>query len=570
VEAAKLPRPLPLEPIFADRLPLGTMLVQKGVLTPEQLEAALTEREETNQRLGEILVGRQWLTRTQLAQALAEQHGLDYLDLARTEIDASAAYLLPKKLARRYAALPVQLLSDDMVLVAVADPTNVVASDDLRLALGLNVRLAVASSEGLQAAINRIYPHDDSDLIVQIEEPERHRHIDDLDASVTAPAIQTVNTVIARAVEERASDVHFEPQADTLLVRIRVDGVMRPLMTIKRSMQAAVTSRLKVMGELDIADKRTPQDGRISVRLGGREMDLRVAVVPTTNGEQVVLRILNRASERLTLSDLGMASDAEESFSRSINQPYGVVIACGPTGSGKTTTLYAALDILNDDDRCLMTIEDPVEYQIPGIAQIEVNHKSGLSFARGLRTILRSDPDVLLVGEMRDEETARIAMQAGMTGHLVLTSLHTHNAASSIARLKDMGVEPGILATSIQCIVAQRLARRLCPDCREQYRPGPEDLAWLGVEEPTAELVLYRGRGCDRCAGTGYLGRVGLYEIMEVRGRVRRLLEASTEEIFAAAIENGMTTMRQYGIRLCLEGHSSVPEIRRVTGDRLS
>ncbi|MEX2210825.1 MAG: ATPase, T2SS/T4P/T4SS family [Gaiellaceae bacterium] len=568
MEAAELPTSLPLDPLPAERLLLGTMLVQRGLLTLEQLEAALVEREQSNRRLGEILVARGLVSRDDLARALAEQHGLDYLDLARTEIDVAAARLLPEKFSHRYGALPVQLLDENLVLVAVADPTNVLASDDLRLALGLNVRLAVVSSDELEAAIARL---NEPDAPVRIESA-RVRHIDDLDDGAPAsPAVQLVNSVITHALQERASDVHFEPQANEVVVRIRVDGVMRTLTTIDAELQAAVTSRLKVMGELDIADRRTPQDGRINARLAGQEMDLRVAVLPTTHGEQVVLRILNRANERMTVSDLGMSPDTEEAFVRSIHQPYGVVIACGPTGSGKTTTLYAGTDILNDVERCIMTVEDPVEYQIPGINQVEVNTKSGLTFARGLRTILRSDPDVLLVGEIRDEETARIAVQAGMTGHLVLTSLHTHNAASSIARLKDMGVEPGLLATSLSCIVAQRLARRICTECREPYAPGAEELAQLGFEEaPRKDLVLYRAKGCDQCSNTGYSGRVGLYEIMEVRGRVRRLIEASTEEIFAAAVENGMTTLRQYAIQVVLDGTSSLEEIRRVTGDRLA
>jgi type IV pilus assembly protein PilB len=312
-----------------------------------------------------------------------------------------------------------------------------------------------------------------------------------------------------------------------------------------------------------------PQDGRVSINVGGVAMDLRIAILPTTWGEQVVLRILHRSAGTRTLSDLGMSPLAAEAFSRAIRQPYGAVISCGPTGSGKTTTLYAALDMLNDEGRVLTTIEDPVEYQIAGVNQIEVHTRSGLTFARGLRTILRSDPDVLLVGEIRDEETARIAVQAAMTGHLVLTTLHTHNAASSIARLKNMGVDPELLATSINCIVAQRLARRLCTACCAPYAPSEIELAEFG-ESIDPDVVLYRPVGCAECAGVGYSGRVALYEVMEIKGRLRRLIEASTEEIFAAAVEQGMATLRQDGLRLCLEGVSSVEEIRRVTGDRLA
>jgi type IV pilus assembly protein PilB len=320
------------------------------------------------------------------------------------------------------------------------------------------------------------------------------------------------------------------------------------------------------MGELDIAERRVPQDGRVSIRFQGLPTDMRIAVLPTTYGEQVVLRIFqHRSGGARGLSDLGMRPDAAAAFERAIRQPYGAVITCGPTGSGKTTTLYAALDLLNEEERVLMTVEDPVEFQIAGINQVEVNTKSGLTFARGLRTILRSDPDVLLVGEVRDEETAKIAIQAAMTGHLVLTTLHTQDAASSVARLRDMGVDASLVATCVNSIVAQRLARRLCTDCREPYAPGDRERAHLHAP---AE-VLYRAAGCSRCADTGYRGRVALYEILMVEGHIRRLVEegASTEAIREAAVAGGMTTLRQDGLRLVLEGITSLDEVSRVTGD---
>jgi type IV pilus assembly protein PilB len=567
-----LPSPLPLTRIDETKKPLGRLLVERGVLTLEQLEEALTEKEASGARLGEILVARGWLSATDIARALAEQHELEFLELAHAEVDPGAASLLPEKFARRYGALPIRFLSDEQVVVAIADPTNVLNSDDLRLALGLNVRLVVVPGPDLERTISRIYRSDmEIGDVETTEEPvEDELHISDIrdGAATSAPAIRLVNQMIARAIEEGASDVHFEPQSKHLLVRARVDGVMRKLGVVPKTMQLAVTSRLKIMGELDIADKRSPQDGRVSIRLGGQPMDLRIAVLPTTYGEQVVLRILQRGNGRLGLDDLGMNPDALEAFRRAVRQPYGAVLACGPTGSGKTTTLYAALDFLNDAERVLMTIEDPVENQIPGINQIEVTPKSGLTFGRGLRTILRSDPDVMLVGEIRDEETARIAVQAAMTGHVVLTTLHAHNAAASIARLKDMGVEPSLLATSINCIVAQRLARRLCHECREAYQPESEELRELGLEHGHG-LTVYRHKGCVACAGTGYAGRVAVYEVLNVNGRIRRLIEGTTEEIFAAAVEEGMITLRQDGLRLVLEGISSLEEIRRVTGDRL-
>ena len=576
MEAAGLPAPLSLELRRAGgRLHLGTLLIRDGLLDAAQLEEALAEKEQTGRRLGEIVRARGWVSGPALAQALAEQHDLEYLDLGRAPVDAAAAALLPEKFARRYNALPIHFVDEDLVLVGVADPTNVVASDDLRLALGLNVRLVVVDHDSLQETIARVYR-----AAVEIDEGDPEQEIaeaapiEDIreGAATSAPAIKLVNSIISRAIDDGASDVHFEPQAKQLVVRARVDGVMRRITEIPKSMQAAVTSRLKIMGELDIAERRTPQDGRVSIRFSGHPMDLRIAVLPTTYGEQVVLRVLARNVGSFGLADLGMSPEAEEAFARSIRQPYGAVIACGPTGSGKTTTLYAALDHLNDAGRVLTTIEDPVEFQLPGVTQVEVNPKAGLTFARGLRTMLRSDPDVLLVGEVRDEETARIAIQAAMTGHLVLTTLHTHNAASSIARLKDMGIEPGLLATSINCIVAQRLARRLCLECREAYPASDAERVELAFADDGSanEVTLYRARGCVRCAGTGYRGRVALYEVMPVFGRIRALIEASTEEIFAAAVAQGMKTVREDGMRLCLAGVSSLDEIRRVTGDRLA
>jgi type IV pilus assembly protein PilB len=568
VEAAatNLPAPLPLAlPAERQRVPLGTLLVRDGLLSTEQLEVALAEKEQTSRRLGEILVAKGWVDAAALARLLAEQHGLEFLDLESERIDPAAATLLPEKLARRYDALPVRFLSENVVLVAVSDPTNVVASDDLKLALGMNVKVGVSTAPDLTTAIDRIHR-------AQLgEEPTPMLGDDVRGTATTAPAISLVNKLITQAIDAGASDLHFEPEADRMSVRIRVDGVMRHLADVPKHMQPAVSSRLKIMAELDIAEKRAPQDGRMSIHFGGHPMDLRCAVLPTTYGEQLVLRIMNRAGGRLGLSELGMSGAAEEAFARAIRQPYGAVLTVGPTGSGKTTTLYAALDVLNDHERVLMTIEDPVEYQTPGLNQVEVNFKSGLTFARGLRTILRSDPDVLLVGEIRDEETARIAIQAAMTGHLVLTTLHSHNAASSIARLTDMGVEPSLLATSINCIVAQRLARRLCLHCREPYWPDAAELEELGIAEGSDDTWLYKAVGCAQCAGTGFNGRVALYEVMTVQGKLRRLIESgSTEEIFAEAVAMGMKTLRQDGMRLALAGISSLDEVRRVTGDRLT
>jgi type IV pilus assembly protein PilB len=552
----------------SSKLLLGSLLVRDGLVDMEQVEDALAEQEKTERRLGEILVDRGLITDRALAQALADQHALEYIDLADHELDPEVTSLLPQKFAQRYDALPVSFV-DDTLLVAVADPTNLLTADDLRLALGTSVRLAVASLGDLRDAIARSYRTE-----LEIVDPGPADHHDERpdigdQADDAAPAVRLVNSLLSRALEEGASDIHFEPQAKELVVRIRVDGVARRLGSIPRGMQRAVVSRLKVMGGLDIAERRVPQDGRVSVRVAGHATDLRIALLPTTYGEQVVLRMRERASGGLALSDLGMSDEAQETFLGAVRQPHGMVIVCGPTGSGKTTTLYAAVDLLNSEDRVITTIEDPVEYRIPGVAQIEVKPRSGLTFPRGLRTILRSDPDVLLVGEIRDEETAVIAIQAAMTGHLVLTTLHAHSASSTIARMKQMGVDPQLLAGSLNGIVAQRLARRLCLDCREPYEPSAAELAELAAADSDGVAELYRAVGCARCAGTGYRGRIALYEVVTIQSTFRGLIEGSSAEFFAAAVEHGMRTMGDAARQLCLDGVSPLDEVRRVTGDRI-
>jgi type IV pilus assembly protein PilB len=542
---------------------LGELLLREERLSPEELAAALLERERSGRRLGQILVELGYVTSRELAKLLAEQSGLDFLDLEEAEIDPSVAKLLPEKYARRYGALPVKLLDDDLVLVAVADPTNVVTSDDLRMALGMGVRFAVVDEIELEPRISRFYrieAHLESDAEVENEDSAEGN-------PESTVAVRLVNELIAVAVDSSASDLHFEPQTNGMVVRARIDGLTRRIGSVPKSDQASLVSRLKIIGELDIAERRLPQDGRASVRVGPRKLDLRMAVLPTPAGEKVILRIHHRAEGRLELEQLGMSPDARGTFTRAVSQPFGAVIVCGPTGSGKTTTLYTALDLLNDEGRVLTTIEDPVEHQMPGVSQVEVNPRSGLSFARGLRTILRADPDVLLVGEVRDEETAKIAMQASLTGHLVLTTLHSQSAPSAVARLKDMSVDPGLISAAVNLIVAQRLARRLCLRCRRAAAALPEELEELGLEGGD-EVLLYSANGCEECAGTGYKGRVALYEMMPIAGSVLSSLDARTEVIHAAAVAEGMTTLRQDGCRVCLDGVTTLDEVRRVAGDR--
>lgn len=552
-------------------IPLGQLLVDGRLLTQEQLHEALEVKASTGQRLGEIVVELGFTTERAIACALAEQYGLEYVDLEEVVIDRNAVAVLPEELARRYQVLPLRILEDGTPLLAVTDPTNLATAEDLRFVLGSSFKVAVAESAHIELAIARAYRRS-LQLITEDAEPtargEEQRVHDIRDLASSTPTINLVNSLLTTALEEGASDIHFEPRRKDMLVRIRVDGVMRELATVPRHMQPAVTSRLKIMGKLDIADRRAPQDGRVTAYFGNGQLDMRIAVLATTHGEQVVLRMLGGSSPRPTVSQLEMDPAAEEAFLSAVDQPYGTVIVCGPTGSGKTTTLYGAVDHLNSSERVVMTIEDPVEYRLDGINQIEVDPKGGLTFASGLRTILRSDPDVLLVGEVRDPETASIAVQAAMTGHLVLTSLHAHNAASAIARLRDMGVDTSLLASSLNAVVAQRLARRLCVHCRSEYTASEAELG-LAMPGTPREVVLYRSVGCAKCQGTGYSGRVALREVMPVHGEVRALVERSVEEIFAAAVRQGMTTLRDDGMRLALAGVSSVEEIRRVTGVRL-
>ena len=537
-------------------LPLGAILVGTGLITEHELEQALEAQKHRGGRLGTVLVELGLVTTLQIAGAVADQCKLPLVNLDEIGLDPDAVKLLPEQLARRYDALPLQTLPDGALLVAMADPTNLRVTDDLQLALDVPFRVAVAEETQLAQALSRAYrPRIELSVVPSDGDPERERVDDIRDMASSTPTINLVNSLLATAIDEGASDLHFEPKREHLLVRARVDGVMRDLAEVPKHMQPAVISRLKVMGALDIAERRAPQDGRVSVHFGGSPIDLRIAVVPLRHGEQVVLRILSARGEKPKLSTLGLSPENEQLFVDALEQPFGAIVVCGPTGSGKTTTLYGALDHLTQSPRAVMTIEDPIEHEHKAANQIEVDEKAGLTFAKGLRTILRSDPDVLLVGEVRDPETASIAIQAAMTGHLVLTSLHAHSAAGSVTRLREMGVAPGLIASSLNLIVAQRLARKLCAECRE---PCESD-----------EGPVYRAVGCSRCGDSGYNGRVALFELLPVRGEIRSLVESSTDAIFAAAVRNGMKTLREDGLRLCRDGLSSLEEIRRVTGERL-
>jgi type IV pilus assembly protein PilB len=545
---------------------LGSLLARDGVVTSEQLDAALSEKDETGKRVGDILVDHGWATTADLARALAEQWNLEFVDVLSAEIQPEAVKLLSEVVVRRYRALPIRYLSKNVVLVAISDPTDILALDNVKLALGVDLKFCLADSHDLERAIDQIFSHRPSLRVVdeaslELEDEERL----DLAVDGTSPAVGLLNQIIIQAIQDRASDIHFEPEDRQMIVRVRVDGVTRELASVPKAMQQAVVSRLKVMAKLDIAERRLPQDGHASVRLSGDPVDLRVAVLPTTHGEKVVVRILQRSSTHVTLPELGMTEQAFVQFVHAIDQPFGCVIACGPTGAGKTTTLYAALDRLNSRERVINTVEDPVEYELAGVSQIQVNVKSGLTFARGLRTILRADPDVLLVGEIRDSETAQIAVQAAMTGHLVLTTVHAQTAAGAFARLQDMGLAPFMLANAVNCVISQRLVRLLCDSCRRPAEASEAERAVLGLS-PDTKATLYHPAGCRACGDSGYHGRTAIYEVLPVTSDVRKLIGQTTEEIQSEAVRAGMITLQQDGFRLALAGATSLEEIRRVVG----
>ena len=540
---------------------LGELLVRAGHATQEQINQALELQPLLHKRLGEVLVEKKWAKPRDIAEALAEQYGLEFVDLSQVAVDPEATGLLQEGFAIGHQVVPVRFLDDNHVQVAVADPTNLNTTDELRLALGVNCTLAVAASDALASTIQRNYR-----LTIAVTDKAPEIEVAD-DESMADGALDLVNDLIGRAVNAGASDIHLNPQPRDVMVRFRVDGVLRDEKAIDKRLQNATAARVKVMAQLDIAEKRLPQDGSFVVYIGGNAVDVRAAILPTKHGEQVVLRVLQRET-KLELPQLGMSPEMEEIFMRAIEQPHGAVISCGPTGSGKTTTLYAALDRLNDGFRSIATIEDPVEYQLPGVMQMEVHSKINLSFGRGLRTILRADPEVILVGEIRDEETAKIAIQAAMTGHLVLTTLHTNDAASAISRMRTLGVDPDLLAGSINCIVSQRLARRVCAHCREAYEPTAEQQSAMNLITTGSKPTLYRATGCLQCGNTGYSGRVALYELMPVHGLGRVLLDGSTDEIFDAAVAAGMRTLREDGVRQSLAGVTTLEEVRRITGDR--
>jgi len=550
---------------------LGQILVGDGLLTEQQLETALGEQTKVGRSLGRVLVDMGMVTEAQLVAALASQIGLQFIDLSDYPVDGAAVAAFPSVVARRHTALGIGF-EDGRIIVAMADPANIVAMDDIRTITGRDVKPVVGTRGDILAAINR-YHRADSDLDdLSVTLDNAAAEDDDLtalrQAVDDAPIVKFVNLLITQAVQDRASDIHIEPEERDIRVRYRIDGVLHEVMRSPRTIHSGVVSRLKIMAEMNIAERRVPQDGRLSVTVDGKKIDLRLATLPTVWGEKVVMRILDNSTALLTLADLGFEANAYERYARSFTKPYGMILVTGPTGSGKSTTLYATLNIVSTPDKNVITVEDPVEYRLAGINQVQTNVKAGLTFAGALRSILRSDPDVILIGEVRDHETAQIAIEASLTGHLVLTTLHTNDAPSAVSRLIEMGIEPFLVGSSLDCVLAQRLARRLCTRCREAYVPDPAVLVQAGFPWQDGQPLpaLFRPVGCQSCSKTGYKGRMALQEVMLVTEQIERLAveRAPGEQIARVARDEGMVTLKLDGMRKVAAGVTSLEEILRV------
>jgi type IV pilus assembly protein PilB len=553
------------------RKQLGDLLVAQGVIKQEQLNAALKTQKESGEPLGRVLVKTGLVTEADLLRILANQLGLDYVDLNEYKIDLSAVSLIPERIAKKNVVIPIGF-EDDKLIVAVANPTDVFIFDDLRMMTGFEIRPVVSNKEDILSTISKYARADQlvgeglDELTREVAGAEEEEEA--IAATVDeAPIVKLANLIIHQAINDRASDIHIEPQEKDVRVRYRIDGVLHEIMTPPKRIQAGLISRIKIMSDLNIAETRVPQDGRIGLNVAGRAVDLRVATLPTVYGEKIVMRILEKESIMIDLKDLGFLPDSLERYQSSIKKPYGAVLITGPTGSGKTTSLYAALNVLNTIEKKIITVEDPVEYKLPGVIQVQINARVGLTFAAALRSILRNDPDIVMIGEIRDRETALISVESALTGHLVLATLHTNDSPQAITRLTEMGIEPFLSASAVDCVVAQRLARKLCKSCKETYTPDEESLKAAGFPyEKGEKLTFYKPVGCTKCKGSGYKGRLGIYEVMLVSETIEKLAveRASSDEIGRQAVIEGMKTLKDDGFEKVRQGTTSLEEVLRV------
>jgi type IV pilus assembly protein PilB len=546
------------------------VIADMGLATRKQVEDALESSRISGTTPERALLDSGAITQDALARALAERYGLDHLDLGVFSVDMAAANLVSTTVAKRYQTVPVAFADKRTLLVAMADPSNVLAVDDIAIMTGYEIRVAVAPPDDIATLISRLDRLEDvvGESAEMLEDADDGAEVVALhETSEDAPVIKLVNQLVAQAVERGASDIHLAPDGRELRVRFRVDGVLQDITSVQRRMAAGVISRIKIMAELNIAEKRLPQDGRVGLVVDGRHVDLRVVTLPSVHGEGVVMRVLDKESVVVELDKLGMADAERERFERACRETHGAVLVTGPTGSGKSTTLYAALQLLNTPEKNIITVEDPVEYEMSGLTQVQVSAKVGLTFAAGLRSMVRADPDIIMVGEIRDRETAQIAVESALTGHLVLSTLHTNDAPSAITRLIEMGVEPFLVASALDCVVAQRLARMLCPSCKRRTIIPANVLRENGFRA-RVELEAYEPAGCRRCGGSGYRGRLGLYEVMKITPEIQTLaLERSpAEAIRDMAVSQGMTRLRDDGLHKVRLGRTSIAEIARVIG----
>jgi len=569
------------EPAPRGQLDLGEVLLETSRLEPEQLARARLLQQTSHGRLGDVLVEEGLLSNEEVLAGIAQQLGLEFRHaIDASDIDEDLMARVPISFAKQHGVLPLQCTADNRVLtVATADPLDTDPLDDLRILFGTeDVEVVLSSHRAVISAINQVYDRgaaetgqlaeEATDDLDALADQASHEPQDLLEATDDAPIIRLVNSLLQHAVKERASDIHVEPFEKEIRVRFRIDDVLyEPMKPLPRTLQASIASRIKIMGNLDIAEKRLPQDGRIRLKIAGRDYDVRLSTVPVAFGERLVLRLLPDSQALLDLEKIGFNREQSRVLARIIRRPNGIFLVTGPTGSGKTTTLHACLSEINDIDKNIITIEEPVEITQKGIGQIEVNPKINLSFATGLRAVLRQDPNVVLVGEIRDKETADIAIQASLTGHLVLSTLHTNDAASAITRLVDMGVEPFLVGSSLVGVLAQRLVRVLCLECREAYTPSNDELEDAGFEAQEQPVTLYRARGCANCAHTGYRGRVGIFELMLVEDSIRAMVSKNVDAktIKKQAVAQGMGTLRLDGTRKVLRGVTSLAELLRAT-----
>jgi len=548
---------------------LTDVLVEIGACDRDIIDRAITSARTLGTTPEAVLLEQGALNHDLLSRAVAERYGFDHLDLTAFKVDMAAANLINASAAKRYDALPVAFQGERTLLVAMADPSNVLAADDIALMTGYEVRCAVASREDIAGFVSRLTRLDDVVASATDDEDEAAAAevVDLRESAADAPVIKLVNQIIAQAIEQGASDIHLAPDESQLRVRFRIDGVLLETTTVPRRMVNGVISRVKIMSELDISEKRVPQDGRVGLTVDGHAVDLRVVSLPSVHGESIVMRILDKDNVVMELGKLGMADLELKKFRRAYYQSHGAVLVTGPTGSGKSTSLYAALAEINTPEQNIITIEDPVEYQLKGITQVQTNPRAGLTFANGLRSMMRADPDIIMVGEVRDRETAQIAIESALTGHLVLSTLHTNDAPSAVTRLIEMGIEPFLVASAITCVVAQRLARTLCQHCKRRTILSAAVLRESGFPA-RADVEAYEAVGCARCGTSGYKGRIGLYEVMEINEEIRSLTiaRAPAEQLAQVAIANGMRRLREDGLEKVQQGRTSIAEVARVTG----